>query len=409
MRSLVRPARPARRRRALSIVAAAVALVGTLALTAGFTTNKSAGSPYTIAFVGPQTGPFAPSSQGAINTLTQYIALVNKQGGVNGHPLQLLTKDDGGDPTVALQSVRDYVSQGVKVFYIETFADEAALQPLMDGSIITFTTNPPAPLDDPKLYPYNINWFPPNKYAINRDAKYLKQLGITKVALVTNTTAQFQEYIDAAHQIFPQQGIQIVLEQRYDPTTTDFSPIITKIQQSGAGAAVDCSFGGEATNFYNAAAAANLQIPVLGGYGNAAANLSTVPQSYLQKWATFVTTSTVLLDPKTNAPQYGKYGAIMKQIFYHHYGLKTNIGGGISWDNVAGLVWAMKKAGGPDPKKMIAAFESTARASAGVRFTPGGIVYHFSNTQHCSFPPSQIQLARLYGTPQWPGFYYAAT
>jgi len=290
MRSLVRPARPARRRRALSIVAAAVALVGTLALTAGFTTNKSAGSPYTIAFVGPQTGPFAPSSQGAINTLTQYIALVNKQGGVNGHPLQLLTKDDGGDPTVALQSVRDYVSQGVKVFYIETFADEAALQPLMDGSIITFTTNPPAPLDDPKLYPYNINWFPPNKYAINRDAKYLKQLGITKVALVTNTTAQFQEYIDAAHQIFPQQGIQIVLEQRYDPTTTDFSPIITKIQQSGAGAAVDFSFGGEATNFYNAAAAANLQIPVLGGYGNAAANLSTVPQSYLQKWATFVTT-----------------------------------------------------------------------------------------------------------------------
>jgi len=200
-----------------------------------------------------------------------------------------------------------------------------------------------------------------------------------------------------------------VLEQRYDPTTTDFSSIITKVQQSGAQAAIDFSFGNEATNFYNAAAAANMQIPVLGGYGNAASNLATVPLDYLKKYATFVTTSTNLLDPATNAPKFGKYGAIMKQIFYHKYGLKTNIGGGIGWDNVAGIVWALKQAGGADPKKMIAAFEATAPHGKGVTFTPGGITYHFSNTWHNGFPVSQIALARLYGDPHWPGFYYAAT
>jgi branched-chain amino acid transport system substrate-binding protein len=409
MRSLVRPFRPAQRRRAVSIGVAVLALAATVFLVAGFTTKKSASSPITVAWIGPQTGPFAPSATSSQNTFNQYFAIVNKAGGINGHPLQLVTKDTGGDPTVALQAVRDYSGQGVKVFFVQTYAEESALQPLMDGSIITFTTNPPAPLDDPKLYPYNINWFPPNKYAIFQDAKYLKKLGVTKVALVTNTTAQFQEYIDAAHDLLPKNGIQIVLEQRYDPTTTDFSSIITKVQQSGATAAIDFSFGNEATNFYNAAAAANLQIPVLGGYGNAASNLATVPLDYLKKYATFATTTTNLLDPTTNAPKFGKYGAIMKQIFYHKYGLKTNIGGGIGWDNVAGIVWSLKKAGGPDPKKMIAAFESTAKASAGVQFTPGGVTYHFSNTQHCGFPPSQIALARLYGAPQWPGFYYAAT
>ena len=409
MRSIVRPFGPVRRRRVVSIGVAVLALAATVLLVAGFTTKKSDSSPITVAWIGPQTGPFAPSATSSQNTFNQYFSIVNKAGGVNGHPLQLITKDTGGDPTVALQTVRDLAGQGVKVFFMQTYAEESALQPLMDGSIITFTTNPPAPLNDPKVYPYNINWFPPNKYAIFKDSQYLKKLGVTKVALVTNTTAQFQEYIDAAHQLLPPNGIQIVLEQRYDPTTTDFSSIITKIQQSGAQAAIDFSFGNEATNFYNAAAAANLQIPLLGGYGNAASNLATVPLDYLKKWATFVTTTTNLLDPNTNAPKYNKYGAIMQQVFYHKYGLKTNIGGGIGWDNVAGIVWSLKKAGGPDPKKMIAAFESTAKAGAGVQFTPGGVTYHFSNTQHCGFPPSQIALARLYGNPRWPGFYYAAS
>jgi branched-chain amino acid transport system substrate-binding protein len=407
MRSLARLAGLPRRRLISGLVLCG-ALAATIMVAAGFTTKKDAGT-ITIAWIGPQSGPFAPSATSSINTFNEYFARINKAGGINGKQLQLQTKDTGtaDDPTVALQAARDFQGQGVKVFFVQTYADEAALQPLMNGSVFTFTTNPPKQLDDPSLYPYNINWFPPNKYAIFKDMQYLKKLGLTKVALVTNTTAQFQEYIDASHDILPKNGIQIVLEQRYDPTTTDFSPIITKIKDSGAQAAIDFSFGGEATRFYTAAAAANLQLPLLGGYGNAAADLSSVPLDFLKKYAYFVTTTVTLLDSKTNAPAFPKYGAIQKQVFYHKYGLKTNIGGGIGWDETAAIVWALKNAG-DDPAKIKALFEKTAKASAGVAFTPGGIVYHFSNTQHCGFPPAQISIAHLYGTPQWPGYYYKA-
>jgi branched-chain amino acid transport system substrate-binding protein len=408
MRSLVRPSGFSRRR-VVSTLAAVGALLATVVLVAGFTTAKKAPGPYVVGWIGPQSGPFAPSATGSLNTFNQVFAIYNKKGGVNGHQLQLINKDTAGDPVVALQTAREWVGQGVKAIFVQDYAEAAGLLPLMDGSMMMFTTNPPAQLDDPKQFPYNINWFPPNKYAILKDAQYLKKLGVTKVALVTNTTAQFQEYIDASHDILPKQGIQIVLEQRYDPTTTDFSPIITKVQQSGAQATLDFSFGGEATKFYTAAAAANLQQPLLGGYGNAASDLSSVPLDYLKKWAYFVTTNTQLLDPKTNQPAFTKYGAIQKQIFYHKYGLKTNIGGGIGWDQVQSIVWALGKAGGEDPAKMRAAFESTAKASAGVRFTPNGIVYHFSNTQHCGYPPSQVSIAHLYGVPQWPGYYFAAS
>ena len=100
----------------------------------------------------------------------------------------------------------------------------------------------------------------------------------------------------------------------------------------------------------------------------------------------------------------------MQQVFYHKYGLKTNIGGGIGWDNVAGDRvgaeegrWAR-----PEEDDRRVRVDRTG-IGAGVTFTPGGITYHFSNTQHYGFPPSQIALARLYGTPRWPGFYYAAS
>ena len=117
----------------------------------------------------------------------------------------------------------------------------------------------------------------------------------------------------------------------------------------------------------------------------------------MKKWAYFVTTNTQLLDPKTNQPAFTKYGAIQKQIFYHKYGLKTNIGGGIGWDQVQSIVWALGKAGGEDPAKMRAAFESTAKASAG-SVHAGGIVYT-SRTRTLRLSAGQVSMAHLYGVP----------
>ncbi len=111
-------------------------------------------------------------------------------------------------------------------------------------------------------------------------------------------------------------GIRIVLEQGYDPTTTDFSSIITKIQQSGAQAAIDFSFGNEATNFYNAAAAATSR------YRSSAGRQRRVeprdlPARLPEEVGDVRHDDDDLLDPNTNAPKYNKYGAIMQQVFYH--------------------------------------------------------------------------------------------
>jgi branched-chain amino acid transport system substrate-binding protein len=393
--------------RRASRLAPLVAALAAVMVAAGFTTHGQAAAPYKIALVGPRTGAFAPSTTGFLNSLTQKIAAVNKRGGVNGHRLELVVRDDGGQPEETLRRVRDLQAQGVRVFVGVYTAGALALQPLMDGSLVLFTANPPAVQDDPKQLPYDFNFFPPNAYAVLKDAQYAMKLGLTKLAIVADTTAQIQEYVDLAKTTMPKYGEEIVTEQRYDPASTDFSQVISRIKDSGATGVLFFATGAPVARVLNAAAAANLQLPILGGYGNAAADLTSVPSAYLEKYAYFVSTSPSVLK-SDGTPLISRYGAIAKQILYHRYGLKANIGGGVTWDLASAIVWALRKAGGDDPAKMRAALESTARASAGVAFTSKPVVYHFSSATHGGFPPSQVTVARAYGSPQWPGFYYAA-
>jgi branched-chain amino acid transport system substrate-binding protein len=405
MRALAEPTK--RTRRLVSGLAVVAAACVTVLVVAGFTTHKTA-STYKIALVGPQTGVFAPSTIGFQNSATQKFDLINKAGGINGHQIELIVKDDGGQPNQTLQAVRDLQDQGVKVFIGVYTAGVLALQPLMNGSLILFTANPPAVQNDPKQLPYDFNFFPPNKFAVIKDAQYAKKLGLTKLAIVSDTTSQFQEYVDLAKTTLPKYGQQIVLEQRYDPATTDFSPVISKIKDSGANGVLFFAAGAPVTRLLTAAAAANLQLPILGGYGNAAADLTSVPADYLKKYAYFISTTPGLLDPKTSKPVMSKYAALVKDVFYHRYGFKANIGGGVTWDLASAIVWALQKAKSDDPNKMRAALESTARAKAGVAFTQAPLVYHFSKDAHGGFPPSQVAVAHAYGDPKWPGFYVKA-
>jgi len=403
MRFLARHRR-SRTRRVVSGAVVVLVLAASILVGAGFTTHKQAGV-IQVAWVGPLSGSFAAASAPTINGIKEYFNVINRNGGYKGQKFQLLTKDDGFSPANALQAVRDFEGQGVKIFYMQYEYDARATAPLQDGSAIFFTAVPP--ILDVQTFPYVFNFFPPNKYAMLKNVQFAKRHHLSKVALVTNTTAQFQVYFDVAHDMLPKNNIQIVLEQRYDPATTDFSPIVTRIKQSGADLVMVFNVGTEGTRFYSAAAAAGLQLPLLGGYGNASADLSSVPSAFLNKYGYFITTTPFLLNARGN-PVLKQYGTLAKNIFYRKYGKQANVGQGSGWNTPAGIVWGVRKARGADPAKMKAAFESTARATAGVAFVGRPLVYHFSKSYHSGYPPSQVALAHLYGNARWPGFYYGA-
>ena len=73
------------------------------------------GEPIKLAFVGPQTGPLA--SFGVIGKgMKVYFDKINEEeGGVDGHPIELVVKDDAYDPAKSAPAVQEAI-EGDQVF-----------------------------------------------------------------------------------------------------------------------------------------------------------------------------------------------------------------------------------------------------------------------------------------------------
>jgi branched-chain amino acid transport system substrate-binding protein len=69
--------------------------------------------PIKIGFVGSLTGPFAFAGIKGRNGVILAVEQINEQGGINGRQIELIIKDDKGDPETALTVDKELVEEGV--------------------------------------------------------------------------------------------------------------------------------------------------------------------------------------------------------------------------------------------------------------------------------------------------------
>lgn len=92
-------------RRALAALAFAAAAGGAWA--------QAAGAPLKIGLIGPFTGPSSDFGQPMLKGVQLAVDEVNAVGGYLGRPLQLVVKDDQGNPDVGLKASQELVAEGV--------------------------------------------------------------------------------------------------------------------------------------------------------------------------------------------------------------------------------------------------------------------------------------------------------
>lgn len=73
--------------------------------------SAPSGSPYVIGDIGTYSGPYAASSQGGKDALDAWTKYTNAHGGINGHPIQLIVKDDQASSSLALTEAKELVTQ----------------------------------------------------------------------------------------------------------------------------------------------------------------------------------------------------------------------------------------------------------------------------------------------------------
>ncbi len=235
--------------------------------------------------------------------------------------------------------------------------------------------------------------------------------GVKKFAVLAGTGDQYQGYVDDVTKALPTDaGASIVLTQRFDPNTSDFSSIVTKVQQSGADGVWFFATGAPNLSFYQAMIAANLNQPIFNAFGalTCAACLA-LPKTFLSH-VTVAFPRSSLLGPD-GTPLIPVYGQETQKLWTHFNATsltdKAYLGAGLE-DIAYGIVWAVVKAGGDDPAKLKAVFEAT-EASGGVSFLDPSMKYSWSSTNHGGFMTANVEAAALGFNTTWPGFYTAAS
>jgi branched-chain amino acid transport system substrate-binding protein len=227
--------------------------------------------PIKIGAIVSLTGTYAGLGDPEKKTIEMEVKKINDAGGINGRPVEVLFEDDGTDEAKAVAAASKLIEQdGVVAIIgctgtgatmaIRSEIDRAGMPQLsMAGSTV---------ITDPvNQWVFATPW--PNKIIVPFELKYLKDEGITKIGLISDTGGFGKDGRAVILAQAPTYGITVTSDQTFNVGDTDMTAQLTNIKQSGAQAVVMWSAGKEASTVAKNVKQLGLTIPLFGSHGNA--------------------------------------------------------------------------------------------------------------------------------------------
>jgi branched-chain amino acid transport system substrate-binding protein len=148
--------------------------------------TESDGSPIKLGYLGPISGPLAPTFAPTLEGVKTYVEYWNARGGANGHPLELEVYDTQSNASAVLGGARKAVGDGVQALISNDVYFDSAAQYLSDEGIPVFgfgiTLGFYGP-DRQTFFSPMGNWI---AYQSDVGMKYLVDQGHTKIAVLSD-------------------------------------------------------------------------------------------------------------------------------------------------------------------------------------------------------------------------------
>ena len=210
-----------------------------------------------IGTFGPITGANYAFGRLTMNGMDIVFDNVNAAGGIHGRKLQVVRVDDQCDPAGAIAAVRKLVFED-KVFAIVGGSCSngvmAAKEDIQEAGIpfVNF-----AAASNKISAPKTDNIFTAmltSNLESELQAKYLVELGVTKVAVVAQHDAWGRDRHDTLLPALASRGIEVVADEELSMESNDATAQVVRIQSSGADAVVLLSYPKPASIFLRDAA-----------------------------------------------------------------------------------------------------------------------------------------------------------
>ena len=223
-----------------ALMACALAAALSLVLVNGASAASAKGSPIVIGTICTCSGPSGADIAGVKTIVTSWVKWKNANGGVNGHPVKVVFKDDKGDATASAAAARALVSAKVKAIVGNFSLQEGTwLKIAHDAGIPVIGTSDQSPVEasDANVFPLGSNnittLYHVVKNASDDGNKKLSMMYCTEVP----TCGQLKPIIDAFTKTLGT-GIKVVSEATISASQPSYSANCLSGKNAGGNAAI---------------------------------------------------------------------------------------------------------------------------------------------------------------------------
>ncbi len=208
-----------------------LALAATLVMGA---ISAFAADPIKIGSVLSVTGPAAFLGDPELKTLQMYVDELNKKGGVIGRQLQLVHYDDGSDANKANGFAKRLIDDDKVDILVggTTTGSTMSMVPLVEKANIPFISLAGAVVIVEPVKKWVFKTPHTDRMAAEKVFEDMKKRGLTKVALLSETSGFGNSGKKETEGVAAKYGITLVANETYGPKDTDSSPQLTKIKNT---------------------------------------------------------------------------------------------------------------------------------------------------------------------------------
>jgi len=341
----------------------AVALVGVMVLSAPAAEKKE---PIKLGAFFALSGPNAP-----IGTPTKLVAQmvvdqINKGGGINGRPIELVIGDTESDPAKAATIAKKFIfSDKVAAIIGPTSTGEGmnVKKIVEEAGVPTFMTVGGDPPIMKETGPFTYIFKSPQRSstAVKALYAYLKKKNLTKVALFTASDPFGKDGAVWLEKLAPDYGITFVAKESFGPKDTDMTPQLTKIKNAGPAAIICWTIGPAGAIVAKNKAQLGIKIPLFQCHGQPGPEyiqLAGKASEGDRMPATKLMVANELADNDPQKKVIQDFIKLYQDVYHYDQQFPINTHSGYAWDAIYIVTNALKKAG-TDPKALRSAIEQT--------------------------------------------------
>ena len=355
--------------------------------TTSVTTGSATAQPVKVGAVLSLTGSYAGIGASEKKALELEVKKINDAGGINGRKVELIIKDDGTDAAKAQAAATQLIDQDkvVAIIGASGTGQTMAMAPDIQRAAIPVVSLAGGSAVTAKIISqlFQVPW--PNRLVVPFVLADMKKQGVTKVALLTDSSGYGKDGLAVIKQAAAPAGLTIVAEETFNPGDTDMTAQLTKLKSSGADAVLLWTAGKEGATVLKNRAALNMTQPFFGGSGQGRKEFIAGAGSAAEGFR-FGTGKELVPAAWGSAPNAAVEAEFVKA-YKAAYGTDIDIFAGHAYDGIAIVAAAIKNVTGEvTPAALRDAIEKTS-GLVGV-----GGTYTFSPSDHNGLSDKDLQV-----------------